>query len=316
MNDSPVTSFLPWTGERYVPEVGGQVGLEHFHRYAFARQFVNDADVLDIACGEGYGTALLAHKAKSVVGVDISEEVIRHVNQRYAGDGLSFVQGSCSQIPLPEASVDVVVSFETIEHHNEHQAMMREIIRVLRPSGLLIISCPEKHEYSDVPGTQNPFHVKELYSHEFEGLIAKFFRNYSIFGQRVAYGSAIFAKNTLCRISSFDIQQPRQIESAGIARPQYLIAVASGAELPEVSSSICEQSINESEYVQMWSRAVQERDAQIAGLTQAAQERDAQVEQANRTIADLRHSTSWRITYPLRVVKRLLGPKKGVEDEV
>lgn len=303
MNDRSGASFLPWTGERYVPEVGGQVGLEHLHRYAFARQFVNGGDVLDIACGEGYGTALLAHKAKSVVGVDISEEVIRHANQRYAGDGLSFVQGSCSQIPLPEASVDVVVSFETIEHHHEHQAMMREITRVLRPSGLLIISCPEKHEYSDVTGTQNPFHVKELYSHEFEGLIARFFKNYTVLGQRIAYGSAIFANDALSRISSFDIQQPRQVESSGIARPQYLIAVASDEELPEFSSSICEQRIDESEYAKNLSCAVQERDAQIAELTQ-------QVELANRTIADLRHSTSWRITYPLRIARQLFGNKR------
>ena len=358
MSDSLKSSTLPWTGERYVPEVGGQVALEHLHRYAFARQCVSGMDVLDIACGEGYGSALLARTANSVVGVDISEEAITHANQRYAADDLSFIQGSCTDIPLPDASVDVVVSFETIEHHQEHQAMMREILRVLRPKGVLVISCPEKHEYSDVTGLQNPFHVRELYRHEFEALISRSFKNSSIFGQRIAYGSAIFSESSQGAVSSLQIKQPLQIASKGIARPQYLIAVASHEQLPEFSSSLCEQSINETEYAQGWSalvgerdtqiaglsQSVQERDTQIAGLSQAVQERDTQIaelsqtvrerdtqiaelgeetvrrgawalglnallEKATRNIEEFRRSTSWRITYPLRAVKRSFSRK-------
>lgn len=318
---------LPWTGERYVPEVRGQIELEHVHRYAFASQFVDSLDVLDIACGEGYGSALLARTANRVIGVDISEDVIKHASHRYGGDNLSFIQGSCTAIPLPDSSVDIVVSFETIEHHQEHDLMMREVSRVLRPEGIFVISSPEKKEYSDVTGQNNPFHVKELYRHEFELLISKFFYYFGYFGQRIAYGSAILSESLPGASTSLNINQPYQIPSKGIERPQYLIAVASNAQLPTVFSSFCEQPINETEYAQGWSTLVGERETQVARLSEMVNERDvqiaelsdevvrheawtldlnAQLEQVTRTLEELRGSTSWRITSPLRVLGRAI----------
>ena len=90
---------LPWTGERYVPEVKGEIELEHLHRYAIARDLAYGKDVLDIACGEGYGSVLLASVARSVTGVDISEEAIAHASRKYVRSNLSFVVGSCASIP-------------------------------------------------------------------------------------------------------------------------------------------------------------------------------------------------------------------------
>src|SRR5262245_17487123 len=112
---------LEWTGERYLPEIGGNIQLEHMHRYLLARELALDRRVLDIACGEGFGSDLLASVAAQVVGVDISLEVIQHANRQYRRPNLEFSVGTCAAIPLTDHSVDLVVSFETIEHHDQHE---------------------------------------------------------------------------------------------------------------------------------------------------------------------------------------------------
>ncbi|HEY6233473.1 MAG TPA: class I SAM-dependent methyltransferase, partial [Candidatus Elarobacter sp.] len=161
---------MPFTGERYVPEVRGQIYYEHVHRYALAFELARDLDVLDIASGEGYGAAYLAIAARSVVGVDIDAESIRHAASRYTAMNLSFLAGSCTRIPLPDASIDLVVSFETLEHIEEHEQFMREVVRVLRPHGRLVISSPNKLVYSDEGHYHNPFHARELYFDQFRDL--------------------------------------------------------------------------------------------------------------------------------------------------
>jgi SAM-dependent methyltransferase len=113
MNNSKLDpERLPWTGERYVPEVEGELELEHLHRYAIARDLAYGKEVLDIACGEGYGSELLASVARNVTGIDISEETIAHASRKYVRSNLSFAVGSCASIPMPDASVDLVVSFD------------------------------------------------------------------------------------------------------------------------------------------------------------------------------------------------------------
>lgn len=229
---------LPLDGERFVPdEMHGNIELEHRHRYVFASQFVSGKTVLDIASGEGYGSALLAKTARHVIGVDISELAVEHARQRYHADNLEFVTGSCAAIPLADAAVDVVVSFETIEHHAEHEAMMREIARVLRPGGLLVISSPDKVEYSDKPSFRNPFHVKELYKEEFQELLSKHFRHVKLFGQRVVLGSVILGEPQSEGIRQ---QRPEQRgpQNPVDLEPLYWVALASEDSLPPAPDSI------------------------------------------------------------------------------
>ena len=85
---------LPWTGERYLTEIHGSIELEHLHRYLFARQFSLGKRVLDIASGEGYGSALLAQSAANVIGVDIAAEAVAHAKVKYQADNLEFKIGS------------------------------------------------------------------------------------------------------------------------------------------------------------------------------------------------------------------------------
>lgn len=187
------TDRKDWTGERLETWIFSENTNEHLHRYAMAMELCVDKKVLDIACGEGYGSRLLRTVAASVTGVDIDAQTVENARKKYNAQGLDFLAGSAAAIPLPDAAYDVVVSFETIEHHDQHQEMMREIKRVLRPGGILIISSPDKKYYSDVPGYKNPFHVKELYKHEFEALIKAHFKYTRFYGQRSFTGSIVIA---------------------------------------------------------------------------------------------------------------------------
>ena len=294
MNDSNIKlESLPWTGERYLPRIHGNIELEHLHRYLFAKQLSLGKRVLDIASGEGYGSALLAQSAMSVVGVDIAADAVAHAKAIYQADNLEFKIGSCAAIPLLDHSVDIVVSFETIEHHYEHDAMMREIKRVLIPGGQLVISSPDRLEYSDRPGYDNPYHVRELYRGEFKSLLSTYFKHHHIAGQRVVYGSAIFDEDGCGRVRSFDLNDKLLLAAPGIARALYLVAVASDAELPLPESGILEQLVSESDEVRegirqinILTQTVAERDGQVASLNHAVAERDGQIASLNHAVAE------------------------------
>ncbi|MGZ0786608.1 class I SAM-dependent methyltransferase [Pseudomonas saponiphila] len=291
---------MKFTGERFLPDVRGDIELEHIHRYLLAHDVIQGKDVLDIASGEGYGSAMLAGVARSVIGVDISPEAVSHANAKYQTSNVEFRLGSCSAIPLDDASVDVVVSFETIEHHDEHESMMQEIKRVLRPGGTLVISSPEKLEYSDKPGFKNPHHVKELYREEFKRLLDSYFTNHSMYGQRVLYGSVIACEDRESLIRSYELVDDPLTAKFGISHPIYLIAVASDSELPDLASGVFEQSIHEAELVQRLSASVSYLNNQIVGLNQVVTEQEAK-------IAAVYNSFSWRVTKPLRNFKRFLS---------
>lgn len=184
--------MIEFTGERFVPTESGEIRYEHMHRYAWVTRFCQGKSVLDIACGEGYGSALLAACAESVVGVDIAHEAVAHACEKYAAQGnLKFLQGSATAIPVQTHSVDMVVSFETVEHLSQQSEMLAEIRRVLRPGGLLIMSSPNKKVYSDERSYVNEFHVKELYFEEFDALLREQFPAVTYLGQRLLTGSVV-----------------------------------------------------------------------------------------------------------------------------
>jgi O-antigen biosynthesis protein len=233
---------VEFTGERFVPGVGGPIVLEHLHRYAVAQQVVCGKFVLDIACGEGYGTSLLAQTARYVLGIDLSVETAAHASVHYRSGNVAFAAGACADIPVSTHSVDVVVSFETLEHHDQHERMMEEIKRVLRPGGVLLISTPDRHEYSDLPGYHNPFHVKELYRHEFETLLKSHFRHIALFGQRVACGSylAPLSETQWTHHRTFRGDPRRIICDGSFSHAVYLVALACDSALPSVGAGLFE----------------------------------------------------------------------------
>ena len=185
---------MEFTGERFIEceETAGQlIEREHWQRYMVAAKLVEPgAAVLDIACGSGYGTAYLSRFAGHVYGVDISSDAVAYAEGRYGRPNLRFLQGDVSQIPLDSGSVDLVVSFETIEHVEEasQHAFLAEAKRVLRPGGRLIVSCPNQPVASDLPnelwGAVNPYHKKEYTEEGFRTLLAAYFPAVSMLYQR------------------------------------------------------------------------------------------------------------------------------------
>ena len=121
-------SALEFTGERFTPECVREIWYEHWHRYAFALPLAAGKRVLDAACGEGYGSALLATRAASVLGADISDTAIDHARARYgAAVNLRFELADATALDaLPTQSFDLIVSFETLAHVAEQGRLLED----------------------------------------------------------------------------------------------------------------------------------------------------------------------------------------------
>lgn len=220
-----------WTGERLEKGIHGQVAIEHLHRYAFAMEYAQDKMVLDIACGDGYGSKLLAQKAAWVTGVDIDQDVINAAKKKYHAGNLRFEQGDITNIPFNGNAYDLAVCFETLEHTSRHEELLSEIKRVLKKGGLLIISTPDKKWYSDKPGNSNPFHEKELYKDEFTSLLKKHFEYVTLLEQKYFSGSLLvpsenYDQKKIYRGSFENLSSTNEMQAV------YMIAMASDTMLP------------------------------------------------------------------------------------
>src|SRR5271165_3469591 len=230
---------LELTGERYTGAVAEEVRHEHYHRYFFALQFCDKKEVLDVGSAEGYGSALLGMVAQQVFGFDPSPEAVARASRNYRSARVSFIVGDYAAIPLPDASVDVVVSFETLERVTNPEKFFCEVKRILRPDGLLVISTPNAKLNKDLATGPNPSQAKELDGVEFRAILNEHFCNYRLLGQRSVIGSAIAPDSSL--LSDGDRHQTFMAADSGaysvqegIGPPTYFIAVASEAALPEI----------------------------------------------------------------------------------
>jgi SAM-dependent methyltransferase len=169
--------------ERIIPDETepGVVAL-HLKRYAFAEPWCGGRDVLDVACGAGYGTAALAESARNVVGGDLDEGAIAYAARRYGRPNVRFEVVDAQALPYGAASFDTVCSFETIEHLARPEALVREAARVLRPDGTWLVSTPQAAETTHAP--ENPFHRVEFARDDFVRLLEAGFAHVELYGQR------------------------------------------------------------------------------------------------------------------------------------
>lgn len=229
---------LDFTGERMTSAAEGQIEFDHYHRYCFTRDLCDGRDVLDVASGEGYGAALLAGVARTVVGVDIDGQSVAHAAANYRAANLRFLQGDALALPLADASVDMVVAFETLEHLPDQNRFMAEVRRVLRPGGLFVVSMPDRAVYSAPGCDPDPFHKLELTEPEFRALLLRHYENVTLLAQRPVLGSVLAASRSV-GWRSFERRGPDIIEASnGLARANYLLAVATDGPLPAIGSSV------------------------------------------------------------------------------
>lgn len=236
---------MDFTGERFIPELTDfNISYEHWHRYLYANSFVKNKRVLDIACGEGFGTYFLSTQAKAIIGVDIDLEVIKYANQNYSNSNLQFINGSAMEIPINITSqFDVIISFETIEHitENDQIKFLSEVKRLLKPNGIFIVSTPDKLYYSDIPNHQNRFHLKEFYRSEFESFLNKSFKHTSIVGQQIHTASYISDPlKSSNEILEFNLKLTDQgfLPSEEPKKDMYMIAICSDEEIIRPKTSI------------------------------------------------------------------------------
>jgi SAM-dependent methyltransferase len=299
---------LPFTGERFVPGTQGEIWIEHWHRYHFASRWVRGKRVLDVACGEGYGSALLARDALHVTGVDLSPAAIEHARNAYGNLGnAQFVCAQCTRLPLADASIDVAVSFETLEHISGQEAFLDELARVLKPDGVLILSCPNKLEYSDRRGFANEFHVKELYRDELARLVGRNFPNAAWYGQKPGFFSVIAPESQAGREAQLiEAGQSDPGEPATrLANPLYFVlvaarrpeAVSDPASLVSVLSDRDDWLVHDYGKVLRWheessaraatlDRDIAERDRSIAALQASLHAREAELAVCNLAVSE------------------------------
>lgn len=174
---------LELTGERTLPDVPAENYWyrRHLAVYEWIAARTIGLRVLDMACGEGYGSEVLARGAASVVGVDANPEAHEHARLRYTRQGLRFERGLVESHSEP---CDAVVFLQTIEHVSDPGAILDHFRSMLAPGGVAYVSTPNVLTLAPAGATKsdNPWHVREYRPHEFRELCCAHFPRVDLHG--------------------------------------------------------------------------------------------------------------------------------------
>jgi SAM-dependent methyltransferase len=174
---------LELTGERTLPDVPAENYWfrRHLAVYRWVAERCAGLDVVDMACGEGYGVHVLARRARRVTGVDANPEAHEHALLKYSRPGVRFVRELVERYTEP---CDAVVFLQTVEHVYEPEAVLRHFKGMLRPGGAVYVSTPNLMTLAP-PGAEksdNPWHLREYRAQEFRELCARVFERVELLG--------------------------------------------------------------------------------------------------------------------------------------
>jgi SAM-dependent methyltransferase len=178
-------ALLEFTGERILPQPGRdplQRGVLAIHQaiYRFVASSCVSRQVLDVGCGTGHGTALLAQQARMAVGCDVAPDAVHYAQTMPLLRGRAFVCDALHLAALPHL-FDVVCGVEVIEHVPDVERFLAEVGRVLRPGGMCFFSTPNRLTHSPNSATPvNPFHVVEYTYAELDAVLRRAFEQVSI----------------------------------------------------------------------------------------------------------------------------------------
>jgi len=278
--------LVEFTGERVIPgQVNDDLWSEHVARYALARRFAAGKRVLDAGCGTGYGSAELAQSAAAVTGVDISADAIEYASASYPIPGLRFLESSCTAMPMPAESFDLVVAFEVIEHLTDYRALLTECARVLTREGLLIVSSPNKRYYAETRAATgpNPFHEHEFEAAEFVRELQYVFPNVRLLLQNRVESFAFHPA-----VSFWPAEARIDGGGGGAEDAHFFVGICSAGPLPEPKSFV---------YVPKAANILRERELHVEALqqqlAQVKADREALLEFLRQQTRDLEERTLW-----------------------
>ena len=249
----PNLSKAEFTGERVIPgQVDTDLFNEHVSRYAFARGFAKDRHVLDLGCGAGYGSALLAEVAAHVTGLDAAVDAVDYAREHYPRSNLHFEQGD---VATPRTSCfDLITAFEVIEHLSNWSEMLQAARGALTEGGVFLVSTPNKPLYAEARGESggNSFHVHEFEYEEYRQALENFFPHVRMVLQNHSTGilfSPVFAGQSVTGFLS-DI-------NTDVEQASFFVAVCSLDPLPPLENFF---------WIPSSANLLQERDRHIALL--------------------------------------------------
>lgn len=278
--------MVEFTGERVIPgQVNDDLWSEHVARYAFARPYAEGKRVLDAGCGTGYGSAELAQSASEVTGVDIAAEAIEYAMTNYPMAGLHFIKSSCTAVPFPANSFDLVVAFEVIEHLMDYRAFLDECARLLTHEGLFIVSSPNKRYYAATRAASGPnqFHEHEFEAEEFVRELERAFPNVRLLLQNRVESFAFHPV-----VSFWPAEARIDGGGGGADDAHFFIALCSRGQLPPPKSFV---------YVPKAANMLRERELHVQALERQLADikadRGALLELFRRQTRELEERNEW-----------------------
>ncbi len=238
---------------------------EHLARYRFGEPLAAGKRVLDAGCGAGYGAALLAEVAATVYALDRAGEAVRH--GRDAHPGVLFVSGDCEALPFSDAALDLVVAFEVIEHLAGWATFVRESARVLAPSGVFLVSTPNRPYYRASRKRPNPYHFHEFDYAGFRAALEGTFAHCAVYLENHAPAIAVTSKRTRPSRAHFEASRSKPEEA------HFFVGVCSMAptELPPDLAYVAKSGNvlgdRESHITKLnaWVEALEKRHADVEG---------------------------------------------------
>jgi SAM-dependent methyltransferase len=202
LNDHPLERTI--YDERMIPlelhrQMFGPAGARyqlcfyrHSAQYEFIRTLLRPGDrVLDLGCGTGYGSAVLAPACAGLVGIDYSPEAVAYAREHFGSDKCAFREGDALHTGLPDGSVDFVCTVQVIEHMANQEGFMKEVLRVLAPGGRFVAATPNKTTYSPEGKVGFAFHHKEYHASELNDFLSRYFTQVRMHG--------LFGRSLLCQ---------------------------------------------------------------------------------------------------------------------
>ncbi len=220
---------MKYDGERLIPGIPGlqRLELEHLTRYEWASQFVQTKSVVDCGCGVGYGSALLAQDASSVIGFDYSEEAIEDARSKYGiSEKLDFRVGNLEEHDFSVPVCDVVVLFEVIEHLTSPGPFLKKVADAIQPGGVFLFSTPNFRRHSREGERHNEHHHHDYREEDLSSILAPHFEHVVVLPQSVLIASSIGS-------------EPQVADLGGVTTEDhmFLVGVASHEPLPDVHGS-------------------------------------------------------------------------------